>query len=161
MPGKALLEMESPAALRFEADVPEALIDHVKLGDPLNIQLNAGTDLLAAKVAEIAPVADPASRTFLVKLDLPHEDGVRAGQFGRVRVPIGMSETPLVPAAAITTHGQMEYVSVVSEGRAHQRIVRTGKWLKGEVELLSGVDEGEAVVVKGTPQDSQRVEVKP
>ena len=76
MPGKPLLEMESPAVLRFEADVPEALVDHIKPDAILPVKLNSAAAAISGKVAEIAPVTDPGSRTFLVKLDLPPDAGL-------------------------------------------------------------------------------------
>jgi RND family efflux transporter MFP subunit len=161
MPGKSLLEMESPVALRFEADMPEALLDQIKIGDKLPVKLNALANSISATVTEMAPVADPGSRTFLVKLDLPKIDGVRAGQFGRVRVPVGPSNLPLVPASAVAIRGQMEFVMVVDEGRAHLRIVKTGKRLDGETEIVSGLQAGEKVITEGAARDGQRVEVKP
>ncbi len=161
MPGKPLLEMESPAALRFEADVPEALVDQIAPDASLLVKLNSVAGAIAGKVAEIAPVADPGSRTFLVKLDLPQTAGVRAGQFGRVRVPVGASRTPLVPAAAVSANGQMEFVTVVKDGRAQLRIVKVVRRDDGTVEIISGLDAGEQIVVEGAARDGQRVEVKP
>ena len=70
-PGKPIIEMEDPRALRFEADVPEALIGHVKIGAKLPVQVSAGAARIEGTVVEVAPVADASSRTFLVKLDLP------------------------------------------------------------------------------------------
>ena len=160
MPGKPLLEMESPAALRFEADVPEALIDHIKPNAALPVKLNTLTASINATVAEIAPVADPGSRTFLVKLDLPKTDGVRTGQFGRVRVPVGESKTPLVPASAVAMNGQMEFITVVTDGRARLRIVKTGRRNDGNVEIISGLSAGEQIVIEGSAKEGQRVEVK-
>jgi len=161
MPGKPLLEMESPAALRFEADVPEALVDQIKPDAVLPVKLNSAAAAISGKVAEIAPVSDPGSRTFLVKLDLPQAPGLRAGQFGRVRVPVGSSRTPLVPATAVTVNGQMEFVTVVSDGRAHLRIVKTGRLDGGSAEIISGLDAGEQIVIEGSARDGQRVEVRP
>ena len=48
-----------------------------------------GAEDFTGAISEIAPVADPATRTFLVKLDLPAHDGLRSGQFGHVLVPVG------------------------------------------------------------------------
>jgi RND family efflux transporter MFP subunit len=161
MPGKPLLEMESPAVLRFEADVPEALAEHIRLAATLPVKLNSAAAAIEGTVAEIAPVTDPGSRTFLVKLDLPPSPGVRAGQFGRVRVPVGTSDTPLVPATAVAVNGQMELVTVVADGRAHLRIVKAGRRDDGKVEIISGLDPGEQIVTEGRVRDGQRVEVKP
>src|SRR6266436_9847002 len=69
-PGKPITEMEDPRALRFEADVPEALIGNVKLGAKLPVRVSAGAAPIEGMVVDMAPVADPASRTFLVQLAL-------------------------------------------------------------------------------------------
>ncbi len=97
-PGKPLLQMENPDTLRLEADVPEALIGNVKLGDKLAVRIAAVTNEIEGTVAEMSPTADPNSRTYLVKLDLPGATGLRSGQFGRVAVPVGEVSAIRVPA---------------------------------------------------------------
>ena len=162
-PGKPILEMEDPRALRFEADVPEALIGSVKLGAKLPVRVSAVAAPIESTVVEIAPVADAASRTFLVKLDLPPAEGTRSGQFGRVWVTTGESQTIGVPAAALIVRGQVETVFVAEKGYAQLRIVRTGKCTDGEVELLSGIAPGESVIIEGAEQlrDGQPITLKP
>jgi RND family efflux transporter MFP subunit len=160
MPGKPLLEIESPTALRFEADLPEAILDRVQLGAKLPVRLSK---VVEGTVSEISPVADPVSRTFLVKLDLPPVDGLRTGQFGRVSVPVAETQLLLVPRAAVLKRGQMELVFVARDGRAVLRLVKTGKGLDGRVEILSGLEAGEAVVVSDTARliDGQPVTPQP
>ncbi len=148
-PGRPLLEIEDPLALRFEADVPEALLERLEMGASFPVRLDSRTNLLAGIVSEVAPVADSVSRTFRVKLDLATVPGLRAGQFGRVAVPTGGTAVPQVPATAVVRHGQMEYVWIVQEGRAQLRIVRTGKVAGDRAEVLSGVTPGETVVMDG------------
>ena len=162
-PGKPIAEMEDPSALRFEADVPEALIGSVKLGAKLPVRVGAVAAPIEGTVVEMAPVADAASRTFLVKLDLPTAEGTRSGQFGRVWVATGESNSIRVPAAALITRGQMEAVFVAEKQHAQLRIVRTGKRTDREVELLSGIAPGESVVVEGAEQlrDGQPITLKP
>lgn len=161
-PGRPVAEMENPDALRFEADVPESLVGGVKLGDRLPVRVGEAAPL-EAMVAEMAPVADPASRTFLAKLDLPAGAGLRSGQFGRVLVPAGRSRAIRAPLSALVVRGQMEAVFVVEDRQARLRLVRSGRREGGEVELLSGVAPGEHVVVEGAGQlrDGQLVGVKP
>jgi RND family efflux transporter MFP subunit len=161
-PGKPIIEMENPRALRFEADVPEALIGYVKIGAKLLVQVAEGAAPIEGTVVEIAPIADPASRTFLVKLDLPAAEGTRSGQFGRVWVPTGESKSIRVPSPAIAVRGQMECVFVIANQHAQLRIVRTGKRTGGEAEILSGLNPGERVVSEGTEslRDGQPVTMK-
>ena len=159
-PGKAILEMENPAALRFEADVPEAVIGKIEAGATLPVQ--TGTMQIPATVSEIAPGADANSRTFLVKLDLPPTVGVRTGQFGRVGVPVSETSVLRIPASAVIQRGQMEMVFVIEKGRAQLRLVKTGKRLGNEIEVVSGIESKEQVATENVAQlaDGQRVEVQ-
>lgn len=147
MPGKPLLEIEAPTAFRFEADLPEAILDRVQLGATMNVVITSVSIPLLATVSEIAPVADAVSRTFQVKLDLPPAPGLRTGQFGRVAVPVAQTQLLLVPAQAVLKRGQLELVFVVNEGKAILRLIKTGKVLDRQVEVLSGLHQGERVVV--------------
>jgi len=161
-PGKPLIEMEDSTALRLEADVPEAVVGKLTLGDKLPVRIAALEKELTGVISEIAPAADPNSRTFLVKLDLPGTTGLRAGQFGRVAMPVGETAALRVPATAVTQRGQMELVFIVSDGKAQLRLVKTGKRIGNEVELVSGVSAGERVVVENVAglMDGQPVEAK-
>jgi membrane fusion protein (multidrug efflux system) len=158
-PGKPLLDMEDSQALRFEADVPEALIGYLHQGESLRVRVSSATNDLPAVVSEIAPAAETASRTFLVKLDLPAGTGIRAGQFGRVTVSFGQSPSLRVPAEAVVRRGQMEIVFVVKDGRAGLRLVKSGRRLGNELELVSGMDSGEKIVIRGAAalRDGQQV----
>lgn len=162
-PGKPIVEMEDPGALRFEAGVPEALIADIKVGDKLAVRVSSMPADLQGVVVEIAPTADAATRTYLVKLDLPPAESLRSGQFGRVIVPTGKTDAVWVPASAVVVRGQMETVFVAVDQHAQLRLVRTGKRTPSEVELLAGISSGENVIVEGAAQlhDGQRITVKP
>jgi RND family efflux transporter MFP subunit len=162
-PGKTLLQMENPATLRLEADVPAALIGNVKLGDHLKVRISSVTNETAGTVAEMSPAADPNSRTFLVKLDLPDVPGLRSGQFGRVAVPVGEVSAIRVPVSAVIQRGQMELVFVAANNHAQLRLVKTGARVGDEVEVVSGLDSGEQIVTEDAAAltDGQPVTVKP
>lgn len=146
-PGRPLLELEDNQSLRFVADVPMALLGRVRLGDRLPVRIESNDRPVEAVVGEIEPTADAMTRTFRVKLDLPAGTEVRAGHFGRVAVPSAESPVLTVPADAVLVRGQMELAFAVGDGRARLRLVKTGKHLGDRVELLSGVEAGERVVV--------------
>jgi RND family efflux transporter MFP subunit len=162
LPGRALFELEDPTALRLEAEVPEAIIPRVQLGAKLPVRVATLADSLEGTVAEIAPTSDPNSRTLLVKLDLPPQPRLHGGQFGRVAVPLSQNAVLWAPASAIIQRGQMEILFVVTNQVARLRLVKTGKRLGQEVELLSGVENGESVVVEGAGRlvDGQPVTVR-
>lgn len=162
-PGKPLLEMEDSRTLRLEADVPEAVVGKLTLGDKLPVRISALETELEGVITEIAPAADPGSRTFLVKLDLPSVPGLRAGQFGRVAMPVGETSALRVPASAVVQRGQMEILFVVNGDKAQLRLVKSGKRIGGEVELVSGVSAGEKIVVENAAalMDGQPLTIKP
>ncbi len=160
-PGRLLVEIEDPARLRFEADVPEALLDRLKLGAKLPLRISSLKDSLEGAVSEIAPVAEAVSRTYLVKLDLPVVAGLRAGQFGRVSVPTGEAAVPHVPMSSVIQRGQLEFVFVAEGGKAQLRLIRTGKRLGNDVEVVSGLNVDERIVVDPAKiQDGQPVEAR-
>lgn len=162
-PGRPLVEIEDPAHLRFEADVPEALIDQVSTGARLPVRIAARKDSVEGVVVEIAPVAEAVSRTYRVKLDLPVLTGLRSGQFGRVAVPTGQASVPHVPVSAVFQRGQMECVMAAIDGRARMRLIRSGKRLGQDLEVISGLEVGERVVVSDPDRvsEGQPLEVIP
>lgn len=162
-PGRSLLEIEDPTQLRLEADVAESLLDQVRLGSRFRVRVASLKDTVEGVVSEMAPIAESVSRTYLVKLDLPSVAGLRAGQFGRVAIPTGEAAVPHIPAEAILQRGQLEYVFVTDSGKAQLRLIRTGKRLEAGVEIVSGLNLGEKVVVDDPSRlaEGQPVEVLP
>jgi RND family efflux transporter MFP subunit len=150
-PGQPILRLYDPTALRVEAPVRESLAIGLKVGDSLRVEISALGQTMTGPIEEIVPYAEPGARTLLVKVRLPNDSRLFAGMFARIAVPAGSRARLLVPAAAIARIGQLEYATVVVEGRASRRMVTTGLATgDGRIEVLSGLAEGESVVVPGT-----------
>jgi len=146
LPGRPLLVLLDPKALRFEADIREGLVARIREGEKLNVEIAAAGATLEGTVSEIIPAADPKSRTFRARIDLPASKGVYPGMFGRLRLPVGELEIVKIPAAALVRVGQLETVVVSGEGGWFRRYVTTGRTLPdGAVEVLSGLGGGEEV----------------
>jgi membrane fusion protein, multidrug efflux system len=160
-PGKPLLEMEAQDKLRLEADVPEALLSKVKLGNKLAVRISELPGNIDGVISEISPTADANSRTFRVKLDLPPSPDLRGGQFGRAVIPVAETSSLVIPAAALVQRGQMEIVFVAANNLAQLRLVKTGKRLGNQVEILSGLNTGESIVIDGaaTLLDGQPLQI--
>jgi len=115
------------------------------------------------RVAELIPAADPASRSVIVKLDLPADLPLRSGMFGRARFPAGERKALVVPAAAVVERGQLSSLFVVgADGVARLRLVTLGERHGERVEVLSGLTPGERIVVEGGDglADGSRVDVR-
>lgn len=160
-PGRPVIDLEDPASLRLEVEIPESLAAGVAVGTRLRVQVG---DLdQPATVAEVTPASDPVSRSVLVKLALPAEArGLRSGQFGRVSLPVGGDRLLAVPAAAVLRRGQLDLVFVLADGRARLRLVRLGGAEGDLVAVRAGLSAGEMVAVSGleTLADGQPVTLR-
>jgi len=151
-PGKPLLVLQTRGVLRLEALVPEGFIDRIKMGETLKVVVTAVKKSLSGPVTEIVPAADPATRSFLVKVDLPETKGLHPGMFGRLMVPVGEVSMVWTPEDAIERVGQLEMVRIKSDEDWHRVYVTTGRVFDTRVEVLSGLDGGEVVALKGKVQ---------
>jgi len=161
-PGKPLVDIEDPSQLQLEADVPEAVASRINQDAHMTIRAGQSTGDLSGTIVEIAPIADPISRTFRVKLDVPASPGLMLGQFARLIVPVGESTSMRVPTSAVVQRGQMELLFAVENRHARLRLVKTGRRVNDETEILSGLDSGDSVVVDNPQQlvDGQRLQEK-
>lgn len=162
-PGAVLLLVENPAKLQVSTAVPESLVLGLQPGDRLDVKVPAAQVVVQGTVVEIAPAADPNSRTAPVVLDLPAQANLRSGQFARVLLPGKGAKTLLVPNGALVPSGQMERVFVVEGERARLRLVRTGLRHDGQVEILAGLNGGETVITANNRLlvDGQALRVQP
>ena len=159
-PGLPLITVEQGGAYRLEVNVQESLAPRVRLGEKTQITLEALDRTIDAAVSEIVPAVDPASRAFIVKIDLPPIADLRSGQYGRARFTTCSREAVSVPAEAVRRNGQIESVLVAENGVARLRMITTGETVGGRVEILTGLKAGESIVRGTDLQDGARVEVR-
>lgn len=161
-PGAPLLTVEREGDYRLEASVDESKLPFVKTGQTVEVALEALDRRLTARVSEIVPAVDAASRAYTVKIDLPALANVRSGMFGRAWFPMVSRKVVTVPAPAVMERGQLESVYVIDGGLARNRLITTGKRRPEAVEVLSGLSEGEKVINPIPPglADGARVEVR-
>lgn len=176
-PGVALLELENEKVLQVVAQVPERLILNVHKGDILPVSIPAVGVTVSGEVAEVAPAADPSSRTAPVKINIAAGADLRSGQFARVTLTGSGEKSLAISDKAVLPYGQMERVFLVEKAPsvasvkdgagatniARLRLVRTGARYDGQVEILAGLTPGDRVVVMGVDklQDGQPVDVRP
>jgi RND family efflux transporter MFP subunit len=148
-PGRPLLRIYDPGALRLEASVRESLAQHLRVGQPLSVRVEALNERFEGRLEEIVPWAEPGARSFIAKIQLPADRRLFAGMFGRVEIPAGEITRLRVPAAAVEHIGQLELVTVLApSGQTERRFVTTGTLDdRGRVEVLSGLSAGEQVVL--------------
>lgn len=162
-PGAPLLTVEREGAYWLEARVEESRLPHVRTGQDVEVELEALGETVTARVSEIIPAVDAASRAFTVRISLPNKPNLRAGSFGRARFPAGSERAIVVPSEAVVTRGQVKTVYVIEGGLARGRLVTLGRQRDAQMEVLSGVTGGERVVAPAPVNlvDGSPVEVRP
>ena len=160
-PGVPLLTIENPSTYRLEALVEESYTARVRLGAEVPVRIDALGGLgITGSVAEIMPAADPASRSVVVKIDLPATRGLRSGQYGVAAFPAGERVVIAVPRGALVKRGQLTGIFVVDDSNvARLRFVTTGERSGDSVEILSGLDEGQRFVAEyaGNLADGRKI----
>jgi RND family efflux transporter MFP subunit len=149
-PGEPILVLYDATSLRLEAPVLERLAVKLRVGDKLNVYIDALAREVESTIDEIVPQADAPSRSFLVKASIPRSEDLFEGMFGRLRIPAGQRRHLCLATDAIRKVGQLEFVEVVtSDGQIERRFIKTGRLgMPGRIEVLSGLKSGERVVLR-------------
>jgi RND family efflux transporter MFP subunit len=147
-PGMPIFTIEDTRSYRLEVTVDESELRLVRTGKVSPVTIDAlGNVQLSGKVVQIVPAADPASRSFLVKVELPADARLRSGLFGRARFPRGERSALLIPRASLVERGQLQGVYVLDANQlAGLRYVTLGKNVGEQIEVLSGLQDGEKLV---------------
>jgi len=157
-PGVPLLTVEDNSRYRLEVSVEDSMLGRIRLGSPSQISIDAvGPREFSRRVTEIVPASDPGSRSSTVKIDLldvketsGSQAVLRSGLYGRARFPIGEKQILAVPLKAILQRGQLVSVFVVDSSQIlHLRLIKTGKQYGDQLEVLSGLNDGDRIVVEG------------
>jgi multidrug efflux pump subunit AcrA (membrane-fusion protein) len=150
--GTALFRLVAQDPIKFRAQVPERFFGQVQVAQKVHVAVEAyPNQTFEGAVARISPEVQVSSRTFEVEMLLPNADGrLSPGSFasGQILTRVD-SKVTLVPLDAIVTFAGVSKVFTVADGKAVERKIETGERVGTEVEVLSGMEKPEAVVIEG------------
>ena len=149
-PGQPLMTIDDEGSYQLELAIPESQVRAVHAGTAVQIQIDATGTSFAARVAEVVPTSDPASRTYTAKVTLTQK-GVRSGMFGRGSIALGSSVKGVrIPRSAVFERGALTAVwSVGTDEIIRMRLVKTGRIVGDSIEILSGLADGDRIVTAG------------
>jgi len=150
-PGVPIITVEDDSLYRLEADVPDKDAGRLSIGQTVSVSIGSENVTCEGKVAVIAPSGDPSSRKFVVKVNLPKSAAVRSGNFGRLSFATGNALGVIVPEAALRDEGGLTFVFVVGkDDRAQMRVLKPGRKMDDGIEIISGLNAGDRVIVSNT-----------
>ncbi len=164
-PGVPLLQVDSMGPLQLQATVDESVIGavHVGMKIPLNIA-SVSSGATTGTVAQIVPAAEPASHSFLVKMDLAPSRELRAGMYGTAEIATGTRQAILAPSSSVVMRGSLACAYVLDANAIAQlRYLTLGSAEGKFVEILSGISAGERLVDNPADRDlaGRRIEAQP
>jgi membrane fusion protein, multidrug efflux system len=151
-PTTEITTLDDTSVIKLDFEVPETVIGAFKPGLAIAARSAAYPEQgFAGKVAVIGTRVDPVSRAVLVRAELPNErDLLKPGMFMTVIMTLGArADAVLIAEEAVLVRDDRKYVYIVRNGRATETTVRLGRRAGAEVEVLSGVTVGDALVVAG------------
>jgi RND family efflux transporter MFP subunit len=146
-PGQMLVTLFDPKRMQLVASVRESLAQRLKVGQPIEVQIENFNRRRQGTISEIVPEAESSSRAFAVKVTGHCPEGVYSGMFGRILIPLDEEQVLVIPRQAVQSVGQLDLVNVAIQGAVSRRAVRLGRTIGEDVEVLSGLREGECVQV--------------
>lgn len=154
LPGKPLLTVYDPSALRVIVDLSESYASAFKSGAPVRVEIPGAAEnlrWLTPRSVTVLPTSDPASHTIQVRLNLPPGTVKLApGTFVRAHLPLAdqRAAIPTIPARAVIKRTELNAVYVAdNSGRFQLRQVRLGRTIGDRVEVLAGLRSGERIAL--------------
>ena len=152
MSGNAITTLDDVSQIKLDFTVPETVLNLMKPGGKIIARSASWGDReFSGIVRAVGSRVDPVTRAVVVRALIPNEDGaLRPGMLLTVRVVTEEKQAFMVPERVVVQVGTKAFVYVVDdENVAHRQVVQLGTRQAGNVEIVSGVNEGDRIVTLG------------
>lgn len=147
LPNEAVVLLHKDDELRLEVAIPSHCVEQIKWGMSVAVRVDAVSETIQATLDEITPQIDPQTHTQLIKAQLPKLPGLQHGQLGWLELSCAaQQQTLLIPNTAVVHYGQLQAVKVLVDQRWQTRHIRTGKQYGEQIEVLSGLHDGDTIL---------------
>ena len=161
--GAAMFRLVDPDPIKFRADVPERHLAEIKVGQDVDVVVQAFEGAFKGRVARISPQVNANNRTFQVEIHIDNPDGrLRPGGFARGSIRTRQEENVLfVPQEAVVTFIGITKVFAIKEGKAVELRVSTGVQDGQSLEVTAaGLSAGDQVAITGVSRLANGVPVE-
>lgn len=162
--GDPIFTVEQIRPVKLFVNVSESYFTYVKKGNEVDIKLDVyGDEVFKGKVNLVYPTIDAATRTFPVEIKIANADErVRPGMFARATMNFGTLNHVVAPDQAIVKQSGSgdRYIYVYKNGKVSYQKVELGRRMGNKYEIVSGVDNGDQVVITGQNRLTNGMEVE-
>lgn len=162
--GDPIFTVEQIRPVKLFVNVSESYFTYVKKGNEVDIKLDVyGDEVFKGKVSLVYPTIDAATRTFPVEIKIANADErVRPGMFARATMNFGTLNHVVAPDQAIVKQSGSgdRYIYVYKNGKVSYQKVELGRRMGYKYEIVSGVDNGDQVVITGQNRLTNGMEVE-
>ena len=162
--GTPIFTVEKIRPVKLLVNVSESLFTKVEKGKEVDVQLDVyGEEHFKGIVSLVYPTIDAATRTFAVEIQIQNADEkVRPGMFARVTMDFGKEHRVVAPDRAVVKQAGAgdRYIYVYREGKVSYEKVVLGQRMGNRYEVISGVSDGDQVVVTGQSRLTNGMEVE-
>ena len=160
--GTTVVTMAVDSNLQAQFNVPEQTVSMLKTGDAVKISSNYSKEEIDGSIFEISPIADEKTHTFRVKASFADRGALKLGMTVRVALSAAPSEqSSFIPRCAVTAINGESGVYSIENSKAVFRRVTLGRLKENQVEIKSGLSNGEVIVIAGASRlhEGQLVEI--
>ena len=145
-----IVRLSQDDLFRLVIPIPESYVRYIRIGDPVNVHVPSLNRTFPGKVARFSVDVRADTRTMHTEVDVPNPERVlMPGLYAEAEVGLDQKDNvPTVPLQAVSHQGNKTTVLVVNrDGEVEERTVELGLQTTTDAEVLSGLSEGEQVVV--------------
>jgi len=148
--GAPVLTLVKLTPLRLRLDVPEREALAIRSGQEVAVRTEGALEAWPGRIVRLSPAIEEANRSLIVEAEVDNSKGLlRPGSFARAEILTESGgDSVVVPSSSLVLFAGIEKVVTVKDGKALERPVTTGRRAGDVVEIVSGLEDGEAVVVK-------------
>jgi len=163
-PGDPIVTLDDITTIKLDFQVPERNLAHLQPSQEVTAETDAYPGrIFFGRVAAIGSRIDAVTRAVSVRALIDNADeALKPGMFLLVELGVSIRhQAVIIPEEAVVANGTQQYVFIVDEGLARQSSVELGQRMAGEVEVVSGVLAGEAIIVGGVQKVRDGASVAP
>jgi RND family efflux transporter MFP subunit len=145
-----VVRLAQTSKLRLVLPIPESVVAQIHLGDPVKVRVQALDEEIEGRVSRFADSLDRQTRTMETQIDFDNRSGrLISGMYTETRLSLREKKNALtIPLEAVSRNGEEATVLAVNaENVVEERKVRLGVEDSARVEVLSGLSEGERVII--------------